>query len=157
MKCPFCGGFDDQVVDSRPLDHSSVIRRRRECLECKKRFTTYERLEETPLMVVKSNMRREPFDRNKLREGLMRACEKRPISSDAVEKIISEVEYALQDYVMEVPSRTIGEEVLKKLSRLDQVAYIRFASVYRQFGDVDTFMSELKKIKKEHDKQTVAK
>jgi len=97
MKCPFCGSFDDQVIDSRPHDHSSAIRRRRECVECHKRFTTYERPEETFLSVVKSDQRREPFDREKLRRGIMTACEKRPISSDAIEKIVSEVEYALED------------------------------------------------------------
>jgi len=140
------------VIDSRPHDHSSAIRRRRECLECRKRFTTYERPEETSLMVVKSDQRREPFDREKLRFGIMTACEKRPISSDAIEKIVSEVEYALQDYVMEVPSKVIGDKALEKLWDLDLVAYIRFASVYRQFGDIDTFMDELKKLKKEHAK-----
>ncbi|MBN1823368.1 MAG: transcriptional repressor NrdR [Endomicrobiales bacterium] len=153
MKCPFCGSFKDQVIDSRPLDHSSTIRRRRECIDCKKRFTTYERLEESALMVVKSDDRREPFDRQKLYKGLMTACEKRPISSDALEKIVSEVEYELQEYVMEVPSRIIGDKVLEKLWEIDLVAYIRFASVYKQFGDIDTFMDELKKMKKEHVKQ----
>jgi transcriptional repressor NrdR len=153
MKCPFCGSFDDQVIDSRPHDHSSAIRRRRECLECRKRFTTYERPEETSLMVVKSDQRRETFDREKLRLGIITACEKRPISSDAIEKIVSEVEYELEDYVLEVPSKVIGDKVLEKLWDLDLVAYIRFASVYRQFGDIDTFMDELKKLKKEHAKQ----
>lgn len=151
MRCPFCNGFNDQVIDSRPLDHSSVIRRRRECLECNKRFTTYERLEETPLMVVKSTQRREPFDRLKLREGVARACEKRPISSDTIERIVNEVEYELQDYVMEVESRVIGEKTLKKLLDIDLIAYIRFASVYKQFSDIDTFLLELRKLKKEHD------
>jgi transcriptional repressor NrdR len=153
MKCPFCGSFDDQVIDSRPHDHSSAIRRRRECIECHKRFTTYERPEETSLSVVKSDQRREPFDREKLRRGIMTACEKRPISSDAIEKIVSEVEYALEDYVMEVPSKVIGDKVLEKLWDIDPVAYVRFVSVYRQFGDIDTFMEELKKLKKEHARQ----
>lgn len=148
MKCPFCGHPDDRVIDSRPLDSASVIRRRRECGDCHKRFTTYERLEQIPLTVIKSDNRREPFDREKLRQGVLRACEKRPISMDAIEKIVSEIEYELQDYVMEVPSRVIGEKVLKKLLELDPVAYVRFASVYRQFGDIDAFMKELKKIKK---------
>jgi len=130
------------------MDQASVIRRRRECLECHKRYTTYERLEEMSLMVVKSDQRREPFNRQKVREGIIRACEKRPISSDAVEKIVNEVEYELQDYVMEVPSRIIGEKVLKKLWDLDLIAYIRFASVYQQFDDIDRFMDELKKLKK---------
>jgi transcriptional repressor NrdR len=153
MRCPFCGSFNDQVIDSRPLEHSSTIRRRRECDECHKRFTTYERLEQVSLMVVKSDQRREPFSRQKLWEGIARACEKRPVSTDAIEKIVSEVEHDLQDYVMEVPSRVIGEKILEKLWDVDLVAYIRFASVYRQFGDIDTFMAELKKLKKEHLRQ----
>lgn len=153
MRCPFCGSYEDQVIDSRPLDHSSVIRRRRACLECHKRFTTYERLEEMPLMVVKSDQRREPFNRQKLREGVMRACDKRPISVDTIERIISEVEYELEDYVMEVPSRVIGEKVLLKLSEIDEVAYIRFASVYHQFGDIDRFLRELKKLKRDQGKR----
>lgn len=153
MRCPFCGSFEDQVVDSRPQDQSSTIRRRRECVECHRRYTTYERLEETSLMVVKSDQRREPFDRKKLWEGIVRACDKRPISSDAIEKIVNEVEYELQDYVMEIPSRVIGDKVLEKLWDVDLVAYIRFAAVYRQFGDIDTFMAELKKLKKEHMRQ----
>ncbi|MCX5777821.1 MAG: transcriptional regulator NrdR [Elusimicrobia bacterium] len=153
MKCPFCGGLDDQVIDTRPNDLSSLIRRRRECGECKKRYTTYERVEETPLMVVKSDSRREPFNAKKLQSGISLACQKRPISMDAVERIVSEVEHELQDYLMEVPSKVIGEKVLKKLWDVDLVAYIRFASVYRQFADIDTFMEELKKLKKEHVRQ----
>lgn len=150
MRCPFCGSFNDQVLDSRPLDHSSSIRRRRECFECRKRFTTYERLEETSLMVVKSDHRRESFDRKKLWEGIVHACEKRPVSSDTIEKIVSEVEYELREYVLEVSSKVIGDKVLEKLWDVDLVAYIRFVSVYRQFADIDTFMDELKKLKKEH-------
>ncbi|MGA2090628.1 MAG: transcriptional regulator NrdR [Endomicrobiales bacterium] len=153
MKCPFCGGVGDKVIDTRPNDLSSLIRRRRQCGECKKRYTTYERVEETPLMVVKSDNRREPFSPKKLQAGISRACQKRPISMDAVEKIVSEVEHELQDYLMEVPSRVIGQKVLKKLWDVDLVAYIRFASVYRQFADIDTFMEELKKLKKEHARQ----
>jgi transcriptional repressor NrdR len=131
------------------LEGASIIRRRRECQACHKRFTTYERLEEVPLMVIKSDDRREPFNREKLREGILRACEKRPVGMDSIERILAEIEYEMQDYVMQVPSRVIGEKVLKKLKELDPVAYIRFASVYRQFQDVDAFMSELEKIKKE--------
>lgn len=153
MRCPFCGSIKDQVLDSRPQDQFDTIRRRRECLECHKRFTTYERLEQTSLMVVKSDQRREPFDRKKVWAGVDRACQKRPVSSDAVEKIVNEVEAALQEYVMEVPSNVIGEKILEKLWDLDLVAYIRFASVYRQFADIDTFMDELKKLKKEHQRQ----
>jgi transcriptional repressor NrdR len=130
------------------MEDQSVIRRRRICRDCSKRFTTYERLEESPLMVVKSDQRREPYNRAKLKEGVVRACQKRPISSDAVEKLLSDVETDLRDYLMEVPSRIIGETVLNKLRALDPVAYVRFASVYRQFSDIDTFMEELKKLKK---------
>ena len=147
MKCPFCGHEHDRVLDSRPLEAASVIRRRRECQACHKRFTTYERLEEVPLMVTKSNDRREPFSREKLREGLARACEKRPIGPDSIERIVSEIEYELQDYVMQVPSRVIGEKALQKLLELDTVAYVRFASVYRQFQDIDAFLHELDKLK----------
>ncbi len=146
MKCPYCGHEHDRVLDSRPLDAASVIRRRRECQSCHKRFTTYERLEEVPLMVIKSDERREPFSREKLREGISRACEKRPIGPDAIERLISEIEYELQDYVMQVPSRVIGEKVIKKLKELDLVAYLRFVSVYRQFQDVDEFIKELERL-----------
>lgn len=149
MKCPYCGQEEDRVLDSRPLEGASIIRRRRECQSCHKRFTTYERLEDVPLMVIKSDERREPFSREKLREGIARACEKRPIGADAIERLISEIEYELQDYVMQVPSRVIGEKVLKKLKDLDPVAYVRFASVYRQFQDIDAFHCELQKLKQE--------
>lgn len=148
MKCPYCGSLDDKVIDSRPLDGSSVIRRRRQCFSCSKRFTTYERLEIVPLMILKSNNLREPFSRDKLRLGIMHACEKRPITTDTIEKIVSEIEYELQDYVMEVKSNTIGDKVLQRLKDIDEVAYIRFASVYRNFNDLDSFRQELKKLKK---------
>ena len=147
MRCPFCSISDDAVIDSRPIDKADTIRRRRMCKSCGKRFTTYERLEEMPLMVVKSDDRREPFDRNKLRKGILRACEKRPISIDMIDQMVDEVEYELKDFVMEIPSRMIGEKVLKKLHVIDQVAYVRFASVYRNFSDVDSFLSEIKKLK----------
>jgi transcriptional repressor NrdR len=150
MKCPYCNHSDTKVIDSRPFDNSTVIKRRRECPECVKRFSTYERIEDMPLMVRKSNDKLEPFDRNKLREGITRACEKRPISSDKIEKTVSEIEYELQDYVMEVPSKIIGEKVLDKMLELDAVAYIRFASVYKQYQDIDTFVEEITHIKKNH-------
>ncbi len=148
MKCTYCGSLDGKVIESRPLDGSSVIRRRRQCFSCGKRFTTYERLEIVPLMVLKSNDLREPFSRDKLRQGIMHACEKRPITTDAIEKMVSEIEYELQDYVMEVKSSTIGDKVLQRLKVIDEVAYIRFASVYRNFNDLDSFRQELKKLKK---------
>jgi len=140
MRCLYCGHPDSKVVDSRTGEENKVIRRRRECLACHKRFSTYERLEQLPLMVIKSNNTREPFDPAKLREGILRACEKRPISIDTIEKIVAEVEYSLSNYVMEVPTKVIGEMVLEKLEKLDPVSYLRFASVYKNFDAVDDFM-----------------
>lgn len=148
MKCPFCSNNEDKVIDSRPIDESSVIRRRRECLKCNKRFTTYERLEEMPLTVIKKDSKREVFDRSKLLQGIVIACTKRPVSIDQIEKVVNEIEYELKDYIMEVPSSVIGEIALKKLKILDEVAYVRFASIYREFSDVDIFMKELNKLKK---------
>lgn len=127
-----------------------MVRRRRECHACKKRFTTFERIESMPLMVIKKDKSREVFDRKKLQEGILRACQKRPISLDTVEKMVSEIEEELRDYIMEVPSKVIGEIVLRKLRKLDEVAYVRFASVYRQFNDIDTFLTELKKLKRKN-------
>jgi transcriptional repressor NrdR len=153
MRCPSCDHPEDRVIDSRPLESATVIRRRRVCTFCSKRFTTYERVESTPLMVIKSDNRREPFNRTKIREGITRACEKRPISSDAIERVVAEIEYELNDFVLEVPSQEIGERVLKKLYKLDAVAYVRFASVYRQFKDLDAFFKEVQKLKRSHRRQ----
>ena len=154
MKCPFCGSFKDQVLDSRPIEHTSAVKRRRECSECNKRYTTFERPEEISLMVVKSDNRREPFDRKKIWNGIDRACRKRPIAAETVDKIVNDIENELMgEYVMEIPSSLIGEKILEKLWDIDLVAYIRFASVYRKFADIDTFMQELKKLKKEHSKR----
>ena len=145
MKCPFCGHHEDKVVDSRASSDGASIRRRRECLDCGKRFTTYEHVEEQPLMVVKKDGRREPFDRHKLLAGLVKACEKRPVSMDDLEQLVDELELELsQQFEREVPSREVGERVMKKLHALDPVAYVRFASVYREFKDVEQFMRELK-------------
>ena len=145
MKCPFCGHHEDKVVDSRASSDGASIRRRRECLDCGKRFTTYEHVEEQPLMVVKKDGRREPFDRHKLLAGLVKACEKRPVSMDDLEQLVDELERELsQQFEREVPSREVGERVMKKLHALDPVAYVRFASVYREFKDVEQFMRELK-------------
>lgn len=150
MRCPHCNHPEDHVIDSRPVETGNVIRRRRECLGCSKRFTTYERPEVIPLIVIKSDNRRMPFERTKLREGIARACKNRNITAEQIEKLVSEVEQELQeDYVMEAPSRVIGDLVLKKLKNLDSVAYVRFASVYKQFSDIDSFMSELKGLKEE--------
>lgn len=158
MKCPHCNHPEDHVIDSRPVETGNVIRRRRECMLCRKRFTTYERLEVMPMIVLKSDDRREPFDRNKLREGLSRALKKRPITAEQIEKLVTEIETTLQeDFVMEVPSKAIGDLILKKLKALDPVAYVRFASVYKQFSDVDTFMEELQELKQQQKKKSPKK
>lgn len=144
MKCPFCGNAENKVIDSRISKDGKAIRRRRECLGCSKRFTTYEFVEDIMPMVVKKDGRREPFDRMKIRSGVMTACEKRPISMESMEKIVEDVEQACQEFQSEITSSVIGEKVMAELKALDGVAYVRFASVYRQFRDVGEFMSELK-------------
>ncbi len=145
MKCPFCDELEDKVVDSRMAKEGEVIRRRRECLSCKRRYTTYERVEESLPLVVKKDGRREPFDRSKILAGLKKACEKRPISTATIEAVTDRIEKRIQEMgESEIPSRVIGEEVMKELHQLDQVAYVRFASVYREFKDIDQFMDELK-------------
>lgn len=147
MKCPFCGYEESKVVDSRPTDEGSRIRRRRECLKCQKRFTTYEVIESLPIIVVKKDESREAFDRNKLINGMLRACEKRPISIAEIEKATDEIEAVLQNSLdREVSSDTIGALVMDKLKSIDEVAYVRFASVYRQFKDINTFRDELAKL-----------
>ncbi|MDD5027334.1 MAG: transcriptional regulator NrdR [Candidatus Omnitrophica bacterium] len=147
MKCPYCNYKEDKVVDSRSTAEESAVRRRRECLKCGKRFTTYEYIEEVSLMVIKKDGRREPFDRKKILAGIIRACEKRPVSIEKMEEIVSWVERAIQKKSdREVSSDRIGELVMEKLKSLDDVAYVRFASVYRQFKDVGQFMVELKDI-----------
>ena len=147
MRCPYCNHNEDKVIDSRETMEGSSIRRRRECINCGKRFTTYEYIEKTPLMVIKKDGRREPFNREKIISGLMRASQKRSISMERIEKLVSEVEAAIQKKVdREVESRYIGELVIEKLAKLDDVAYVRFASVYRQFKDVNQFMKELKEV-----------
>jgi len=147
MKCPFCNHNEDRVIDSRETSDATAIRRRRECSSCNKRFTTYEYVEKTPLMVIKKDSRREPFIREKILSGLRNACQKRPISMEKIEKIVIEVEAEIQKkFDQEVDSRHIGELVMEKLSKLDDVAYVRFASVYRQFKDINQFMRELRDI-----------
>jgi transcriptional repressor NrdR len=147
MKCPFCGFLDDKVIDSRLGRDGDIIRRRRECLGCERRFTTYERVEEVLPMVVKKDGRREPFDRNKILAGIMKACEKRPISVEAIEKAVGEIEAGFADAGdREIKSTEIGERVMARLRDLDDVAYVRFASVYRSFKDINEFMTELKDI-----------
>jgi transcriptional repressor NrdR len=145
MKCPFCGFQEDKVVDSRTSKNGLAIRRRRECLQCSKRFTTYEQVEETLPMVVKKDNRREPFDRFKIVSGMRKACEKRPISTEKLEQAVDEVEKFIQNKMeKEISSEEIGELVMRKLAELDNVAYVRFASVYRQFKDINAFMEEVK-------------
>lgn len=153
MKCPYCGYSESKVIDSRPTDEGERIRRRRECLNCAKRFTTYEVIETVPVVVVKKDKSREAFDRNKLLNGLLRACEKRPIPLKTLERIVDEIETLLQNSLdREVPSTLIGTYAMDKLKKVDEVAYVRFASVYREFKDINTFMDELNKIKAERNR-----
>ena len=149
MKCPFCNQDNTRVVDSRPVDDNTAIRRRRMCDACGKRFTTYEKVETIPLIVIKKDQNREQFDRSKIEAGVLRACHKRPVSAEQIHKLVDEVEteiFNLEE--REIPSSVIGEIVMDKLKDLEAVAYVRFASVYREFKDVNTFMDELKKIMK---------
>ncbi len=147
MKCPFCGYEESKVIDSRPTDEGEKIRRRRECISCSNRFTTYEIIESVPIMIIKKDKSRESFNRDKLLKGLMRACEKRPVPIDTLERIVDEIESEIQNSLdREITSVKIGELVMDKLKDVDEVAYVRFASVYRQFKDINTFMSELKKL-----------
>ncbi len=147
MKCPFCNTEDSKVIDSRPTDEGERIRRRRECLSCAKRFTTYEVIESLPIIVIKKDKSRETFNRDKLMNGILRACEKRPISINTLDNMIDEIESTIQNSLdREVTSDKIGELVMEKLKNIDEVAYIRFASVYRKFQDISTFMEELNKL-----------
>lgn len=151
MRCPFCSHSESKVIDSRPAEEGTTIRRRRECLACGKRFTTYEIMERLPLLVVKRDGSRQSFDRAKLYNGMVKACEKRPVPVDAIERIVDEIEQELQSSLeREVSSEVIGEMVMEHLKDLDEVAYVRFASVYRQFKDINTFLEELNKLLKEH-------
>lgn len=152
MKCPYCGFNESKVIDSRPADENNSIRRRRECLSCARRFTTYETVESLPVMVVKKDGSRQTFDRGKVLGGMIRACEKRPAPLASLEKIAAEIERDLQSSIeREVSTQSIGERVMERLRSIDQVAYVRFASVYREFKDIDTFMEELSKLLAEKD------
>ena len=145
MKCPYCNQENTRVIDSRPAEDNNSIRRRRECDECGKRFTTYEKVETIPLIIIKKDNNRETYDRGKIEAGVLRACHKRPVSANQITALVNEVEneiFAMED--KEIPSRVIGEIVMNKLKDLDEVAYVRFASVYREFKDINTFMDELK-------------
>lgn len=147
MKCPYCGFRESKVIDSRPTEEGSSIRRRRECLSCGKRFTTYETVESLPLVVIKRDGSRQTFDRRKVLDGMLRACEKRPVPLAELERLAAEIEQSLQNALeREIRTETVGEQVMEKLKGLDEVAYVRFASVYRQFKDVNSFMEELSKL-----------
>lgn len=147
MKCPYCEYLESKVIDSRPTDEGQAIRRRRECISCGKRFTTYEKIEEIPLIIVKRDGNRQSYDRNKLLNGIIKSCEKRPVSMTTIESIVDEIERTLSNSLeKEITSVAIGEMVMNKLKSIDEVAYVRFASVYRQFKDVNSFMDELKKL-----------
>ena len=149
MKCPYCSALKDRVIDSRSSNENRSVRRRRECMKCKRRFTTYESVEEISMMVVKRDGRRETFDRNKIISGILKACEKRPVSLQKVEDLVDKVERDLyKKYEKEVKVEGIGELVMERLHKIDEVAYVRFASVYRQFKDINAFMSELKDLLK---------
>lgn len=147
MRCPYCEKPDTRVIDSRPTEEGHAIRRRRECDHCRKRFTTYEKVEEMIIMVIKKDGSREAFDRNKVRNGIIKACEKRPVSVASIERIVEEIERGLNNMMeKEIESKLIGEVIMEHLSKLDEVAYVRFASVYRQFKDVNTFIAEIEKL-----------
>ena len=147
MKCPFCAYLESKVVDSRPADEGASIRRRRECLSCEKRFTTYETIEYLPMVVIKKDGSRQSFDRSKVLRGIQRSCEKRPVSVAEMERMVTEIEQELQSALeREITTEQVGEMVMKRLKDVDEVAYVRFASVYRQFKDIDTFMQELTKL-----------
>jgi transcriptional repressor NrdR len=156
MKCPYCGAEDNKVVDSRSGKDGKSVRRRRECLSCNRRFTTYEYVEKTPLMVIKEDGREEPFDRQKLLMGIMTAAHKRPVTKAEIEKIVDEIEESLSDLgTLTVPSKRIGEEVMKHLKELDEVAYVRFASVYRDFKDKEQFLKEINGLKNSSEEEDI--
>lgn len=147
MNCPFCNYYETKVIDSRPTDEGQAIRRRRECLKCSKRFTTYEKIEKIPLIVVKKDGNRQPYDRNKILNGILKACEKRPVPLNLIEETVDEIEKELYNSLeKEVTSQHIGEMIMNRLKEIDEVSYVRFASVYRQFKDINTFMEELNKL-----------
>jgi transcriptional repressor NrdR len=153
MRCPFCGHADDKVIDSRASSEGNAVRRRRECLKCAKRFTTYEVVEEMSLLVVKKDGRRQPFDKKKISAGIQKACEKRPVSSERIEELVGAIEREItRRFEREVSTKDIGELIMDRLASLDEVAYVRFASVYRQFKDGNQFMTELKDLLKKTDK-----
>ena len=151
MKCPFCNHPESKVIDSRPTDDGNMIRRRRECIQCARRFTTYEKIESMPLMVIKKDKSLESFDRDKILNGLLKACEKRPVSIKTLENLVDDIESQVcNSLIREITSKELGSMLMDKLKELDEIAYVRFASVYRQFKDINTFVSELQKLIKEN-------
>jgi transcriptional repressor NrdR len=151
MRCPYCGNLDSKVIDSRPTDDYTSIRRRRECINCAKRFTTYEKVEQVPILVIKKDMRRETYDRDKILKGMIKACEKRPVPIQKLEEITEEIDRQIYNSLeKEITSAKIGEMVMEKLKQVDEIAYVRFASVYRQFRDINTFIEELEKLLKDN-------
>ncbi|AZT91639.1 transcriptional repressor NrdR [Caldicellulosiruptor changbaiensis] len=147
MRCPYCGYEDSKVIDTRPADEGRTIKRRRECLKCQRRFTTFEKIERQPILVIKKDNRREEFDRSKILNGIIKACQKRPVSIEQMNKIVDEIENEIYNSMRdEISSREIGEMVMEKLKKLDEISYVRFASVYRQFKDINTFIEELQKL-----------
>ncbi len=154
MKCPFCGNTDTKVIDTRTMDDQSAIRRRRYCEKCQQRFTTYERIDSLPLSVIKSNNARELFDRDKLIKGILMSCNKRPVSAEQIDQLATDIENTvLNSMRREIPSKELGEMVMEKLKNIDEVAYVRFASVYKQFKDIDSFMNELGMLLRDRDKK----
>lgn len=151
MKCPFCNHPESKVIDSRPTDEGNMIRRRRECIQCARRFTTYEKIESMPLMIIKKDKSLEPFDRDKILSGLLKACEKRPVSIEILENLVDDIEAQVcNSLIRDISSKELGNMVMDRLKELDEIAYVRFASVYRQFKDINTFVSELQKLIKEN-------
>lgn len=151
MRCPYCGNLDSKVIDSRPTDDYTSIRRRRECINCAKRFTTYEKVEQVPILVIKKDMRRETYDSDKILKGMIKACEKRPVPIQKLEEITEEIDRQIYNSLeKEITSAKIGEMVMEKLKQVDEIAYVRFASVYRQFRDINTFIEELEKLLKDN-------
>ncbi|MEZ0535814.1 transcriptional regulator NrdR [Caldicellulosiruptoraceae bacterium PP1] len=147
MRCPYCGFIDSKVINSRPSDEGKTIKRRRECIKCQKRFTTYEKIEKAPILIIKKDNRREEYDRGKILNGIIKACQKRPVSIETMNQIVDEIENDIYNSMRdEITSREIGEMVMEKLKELDQISYVRFASVYREFKDINTFLNELQKL-----------
>lgn len=158
MRCPYCGFIDSKVINSRPSDEGKTIKRRRECIKCQKRFTTYEKIEKSPILVIKKDNRREEYDRGKILNGIIKACQKRPVSIETMNQIVDEIENDIYNSMRdEIKSQDIGEMVMERLKKIDQISYVRFASVYREFKDISTFLDELQKLLKEKSEVKIRK